>query len=262
MHTIHFLASAIPNDWKDPLPCEPAEGVCCFTGETCLTIPRTKLLTSTFTDHLAYAAPTSDRVSVDAWNVFKAGYYSTDTETGALKERKKKVETMSCWWTNGKSWEIEIDRNKQRIRELLFTPPASQWAAYITKTYKKHGSLRSPVNSAPFGRWGFDDQVVDASSRDRVCEWWKHIRTAQEQGIPRPLIESVNEWGGIHHDLLTVWFQYVAWARSRRNDPLYAFLCYLMPSKEELKNGYTDDHSIQKEVPMSRQQQPTQGVLF
>lgn len=262
MHTIHFLARAIPNEWKDPLPCEPAEGVCCFTGETCLTIPRQKLLSSSFTDHYAYVVPNSDRVSVDAWDVFKAGYYSTDAETGAPKLRKKKMETMACWWTDGHEWQVELDREKARIRALLFQPPASQWAAYITRTYKKHGSLRSPVNTTPFGRWGFDDQVVDASRPERVAAWWQRLRVAQERGIPRPLIESVDATAGVMPALLTAWVDYLAWARGARNDPLFAFLCYLLPSKDERTAGYADEWSMADPVPEKPAAPPQQGALF
>lgn len=266
MHTIHFLAGAIPEAWQDPLPCEPYQGMCCITGAEGLTIPRRKLLSSSFTDLWALALPESENVSVEAWHVFKAGYFAEDAETGENKTRKKKLETMSCWWTDGKEWLVEIDRDKPRLRQLVFQPMVAPWAGYVTRTYKKHGSLRCPVNAAPHGRWGFDDQVVDASRPERVAAWWQRLRMAQECGIPRPLIESVDDTAGVMPALLTAWVDYLAWARAARNDPLFTFLCYLLPSKDERAAGYADEWTLAEKEPAKPvapvSPLPQQGVFW
>jgi hypothetical protein len=179
-------------------------------------------------------APHSDRVGVNVWYAFQFGYLTDPT-----KKRKKKPEFMACWYCDGKRF---TEVNKAAIRQMvLHGSPAQHWAGWVTTSYKKHGALRSPVNNKPFGVWGFDDLLVDASNRTTVLDIWQHLRQAQDIGIGRTGIETLDIPVGIMLKIgLTECNQFIQWAQSRYQSPLYKLLTYLLPSQKELKDGYTD----------------------
>jgi hypothetical protein len=231
MHTVELLAQAIPAADREPPPVTPQPGVCCITGKSSGdTIPRKKLLSSNFSDTNLLAAPDSDRVGLPAWYSWRYGYLADPT-----KKRKKKPEMMACWWCDGEQFK---EVGKVEIRDLVLNgTSAKRWAGWVTTTYKKHGSLRSPVNGRPYGIWGFDDLLVDASNITTVAEYWRIMREAQDAGIWRTAIKTLDAPTGMIRKAGAVWQPFYRWAQTRYQSPLYHFLEYLLPSQEELKDG-------------------------
>lgn len=234
MHTVDLIAASLTDDQKEPLPVAALPGICCVTGAQTDTIPAKELLGSNFMDNNLLAAPTSDRVGVNTWYAFQLGYFA---EEG--KKRKKKPEFMACWYCDGQQF---AEVGKAEIRQkVLHGTPASHWAGWVTTSYKKHGSLRSPVNNKPFGFWGFDDLLINASDRAAVLETWRRLRQAQTIGIGRTGIETLDIPVGIMLKIdISECNEFLMWAQSRYQSPLYKLLAYLLPSQQELKDGYTD----------------------
>lgn len=228
MHTVNLLAAACPAEWREPLPEETKIATCCLTGQQVETISRKHLLGSSFTEFSSLKVPESDRIGVDAWCAFQAGYYA---EEG--KKRRKKPEAMACWWTDGVEW-VEI--NKAFVREKVLNGSGSRpWAGWVTTSYKKHGSLRSPVNKHPFGVWGFDEYIVDCSDKEKVNEWWNRLRKAQDSGLGRTTLENVQmPVAMLAKADMAAWLEFKQWAGDKKDSALYKFLCYLLLSQEEL----------------------------
>lgn len=234
MHTVDLIAASLTDDQKEPLPVAALPGICCVTGAQTDTIPARELLGSNFMDNNLLVAPDSDRVGVNVWHAFQLGYFA---EEG--KKRKKKPEFMACWYCDGQRF---IEVGKAEIREIVRRgTTANYWAGWVTTSYKKHGALRSPVNHAPFGFWGFDDLLVNASNRAAVLDFWLHLRHAQTIGIGRTGIETLDIPVGIMLKIgVAECNEFITWARPRCQSPLYKLLAYLLPSQQELKDGYTD----------------------
>ncbi|MBP8055082.1 MAG: hypothetical protein KA314_04540 [Chloroflexi bacterium] len=239
MHATDLITACLTDAQKEPLPEAARSGICCVTGVTTETIARKQLFGSSFCDLNLLACPESPLVGVGVWYAFQFGAYGIDAESGQAKKRKKKPEVMSCWWTDGQTFH---EMGKAQIRELVLRgTTAKHWAGWVTTTYKKHGALRSPVNGTPFGSWGFDDLLVRANDVTAVLEMWRKLRQAQNNGIGRTGIETldipipimIKVGMGFCNDFL-------AWARPRYQSPLYQFLVYLLPSQEELREGYSD----------------------
>lgn len=242
MHAVNLLAMACPDEWREPLPQEPIDGICCLTGQQGLTIKRSEVFGPSFTEFEIFKVPESDRVGVDVWHAFRAGYFAAEG-----KQRKKKPEVMACWWTDGATW---IETNKVKIRDLVFNGSGSRpWAGWVTTSYKKHGSTRAPVNRSEFGVWGFDESLVDCSDIDLVNEWHARLRQAQDAGINRTVIETLNIPVFVYNKIdQQEWLSFRAWAINKVEKSLYKFLCYLLPSHDELKvvnaGNNTDDNEV------------------
>jgi len=217
MMAINLIAAALPPE----APPEPsAVGVCCVTGETCPTISRKHVVKPSFTNGDLLRAPQSDRAGVAAWRALNYA-----------PERK------SSWACDGVTF---CKLNRKGVRDQVLSPDVftRPCAYYATTSYKKHGSLRAPVN--PPGRrvWLFEMRLVDCSDMAAVRDTWARLRAAQDAGIPRPLIESLDIAPGYMAKIgWRVWRDFEAWARPRMLSSLYQFLTYLLPSKEELKKA-------------------------
>lgn len=230
MRSLLLLADAfgVSTDWQsEPLPEEAQPGVCCLLGEVLPTIARRHLLTASFTDTALLQRPDSDRVSVAAWVAFTAG------ELRDGKSRRYCPERMSSWRCVGQRF-LALDRQGVRAA-VLGDLPAAQWAGYATTSYKKHGSLRAPVNTGAANVWLWETRIVDCSDRAALLAMWDTLRRYQDAGIPRPVLETAELDSylvakiGIRQAL-----EYERWARPRVNSALYQFIVYLLPSKEEL----------------------------
>lgn len=230
MHAVDLLAAACPEDWREPLPQEPVNGTCCLTGQYGPTISRSKVFGASFTEFETFKVSESDRVGINVWYAFRAGYFAAEG-----KKRKKKPEAMACWWTDGKSW---IELNKVKIRELVFEGAEGlPWAGWVTTSYKKHGATRAPVNRGKFGVWGFDESLPDCSDIDLVTDWWGNLREAQNGGLKRTVIETLEIPVFVYNKIDTaLWLKFRGWAADKRESALYRFLCYLLPSQAELKD--------------------------
>jgi len=219
MHPVKLISKAIEGHPERPvLPCDPVHGVCSVTGEETTCVPRRLLLSKDFTNGDVLAAPESSLVSTSA-------YYAL----------KFKWERMGSWFCDGNTF----DRlTRQDVRAKVFAPEMpDMWAAYATTSYKKHGSLNTKTNTSASRVWLFEMRIVDLTDMERVSEWWGKLNGALRSGIGRSVLESmvcppflIKKIG------IDAWMDFEAWAKPKHMSSLYSFLCYLLPSQEELKN--------------------------
>ena len=230
MSAIEILAAALP-------PAEPPEstqeGVCCVLGTHEPCIPRHHAIKASFTNLDLLRAPDSDSVSVRAWRVL------THSVPAAEGKKRDTFPLMQSSWLCGQSL-LLLDR--KMVRPLVLEGVASmpEWSGYVTTSYKKHGSLRAPVNRNGSQRWLFELDVVDCSDRAKVAEWWGRLRHARVSGIPRPCIETLDCSLHVMSKHMTLWREFEAWARPRYQSPLFRFLTYLLPSEDEIKCSTSD----------------------
>lgn len=219
MTALHLLDSALrASGDAEPLPCEPVDGVCAITGLAGPCIPRKHLLAASFTDRDLLSRPQSEMVSAEAWTALR-----------------HKWERMSSWWCDGAEFR-RLDRQGVRALVIGGAPSAHPWAGYATTSYKKHGALRSPVNTGSRQVWRFESLTVDCSDREQVADWWAALNRFLRAGIGRPSLEA----GACAPVAIRIagpaaCMEFAAWARDKHRAPLYALLCYLLPSIEELK---------------------------
>jgi hypothetical protein len=198
-----------------------------MVGET---IDRKYGILSSFTNFDLLRAPNSDRIGLDAWRVLT---YRVPHPGG--KKRELRPLQQSSWLCDGKSVEL-LDRSGVR-KNVLNGVITKCWAGYATTSYKKHGALRAPVNSGKQQMWLWETVLVDCTDRAVVGEYWRMMRSAQDAGIHRPLIESLDISPGYIAKLgWRRWRDFEHWARPRHRSVLYRFIVYLLPSMEELKN--------------------------
>lgn len=221
MHAIDLIAAALPTSDPDypVLPDDPIPGVCCITGSAGPTLPRAALLGPSFTAGELLALPAGDRVGVAAWLALRY-----------------KWERMSSWIVSRDGFR-RLDRQGVRAA-VLGEPPAGPWAAYATTSYKKHGALLAPVNS-PWSRvWQWEAERVDCTDPGEVADMWSRLRAAQDLGLSRAVLETLEcpAWlaGRVG---IKAWLEYQRWALRVYRSARYRFLCYLLPSQEELRSA-------------------------
>jgi hypothetical protein len=234
MHTIDLLSAAMESGTASSLHEIPSnikieKGMCCVTGEYTDTIPRKKILGTSFCDANLFVAPDSNRIGVKVWQVFMFG------EPSPGKKRIKKPEMQACWFCDRNRF---VEVKKPAIRKIVLKGVNDKaWACWVTTSYKKHGSLRSPVNKKKFGRIGFDEIIVDTDTPLRT-EIWTKLREAQNIGIGKPALKALDmPIGFIGKIGVKVWLEYKSWALSLYQSSLYKLLWELLPSQAELKEG-------------------------
>lgn len=225
IHPVHLVAAAIA---RPPLPAEPVEAVCAVTGAVGPCIPRRLVVPDSNCDQFLFAAPHSEFVHVD---VHAAWYF------GELKEGRKRQtcpERQASWWCDGREFRI-LATKAEIVQILLDGSPSAPWAMWITRTKKKHGSVRTRTNTGLYGQVGFEDLVVDASDPEKVSAWWATLRAAQDAGIWRSVMQTLDCPVHVMRKIGPgVWLDFEAWARTRCRSRLYALLTYLLPNKEAL----------------------------
>jgi hypothetical protein len=230
--------SAIPLLYKALAPRsppeEPKDGLCCMLGTTEPCIGRGYAIKPSFTNLDLLRAPDSDRVSVRAWRVL------THSMPAAEGKKRDTFPLMQSSWVVSDALTL-LDRQtvRRRVIEAIPAPAwsAAPWAGYVTTSYKKHGSLRAPVNTGNSQRWLFELDIVDCTDRVKVLEWWERMRTARESGIPRPVIETLDCSLHLMGKYPSLWREFERWARPKYQSSLYRYLTYLLPSEEELKGA-------------------------
>lgn len=221
MTASHLISRALAGE-TEPLPCAAEEGICCMSGYTEPTIPRKQLIANSFTDRDLMRRPDSDRIGVATWDALC-----------------HKWQRMSSWICDGKTFE-RLDRQGVR-RYVIGGVSAKHWAAYATTSYKKHGALRAQVNTNGTHFWRFENTTVDCSDRAKLMDWWDRLNHYLRAGIVRSVLESGRcspyaiKCAGVREAM-----EFDSWAASRWRSPMYQFLCYLLPSQEELKNENSD----------------------
>lgn len=218
MHTVNLIASAIAQDpEKAVYTGETIQGICAVTGVYDSCIPRKELLGKSFTNGDLLAAPESNLISLDA-----------------LHTLTYKWERASSWYCDGERF-IRLDR--KGVRSMVLTAQYSKhWSGYATTSYKKHGSLFTKVNTSGRIIWRFEMRNADCTDHKRLFDIWTRLNTELRGGIGRSILESLDcppfliKKFGIQR-----WMEFEQWARPLYQGALYQFLCYLLPSQEELK---------------------------
>ena len=219
MHPVNLIASAIRGKEDCPeLPGSQSEGICCVTGDICQTIDRKELFGKSFTNIDSLIAPQSERIGIDAYLALSY-----------------KWERMSCWICDGKEF--------MRLQRTEFRPLVLDgvdypiWSANITTSYKKHGAFGAKINTGRGGIWRFENQIVDARDLDKNREWFSVMDKELRSGVGRSIIETLDMPAYLLSKLdFKQWMEFEKWARPKYQSPLYQFLCYFLPSQEELKN--------------------------
>lgn len=212
-----------------PLPSEPVEGTCCITGAVGPCIPREHLIKpDTFCDQDKLRAPLSPLVSVDVWTAWRFGSRAEG------KKKDMRPECNQSWWCDGREFRV---LRRADVRELVLSgSPSTPWAMWVTTSYKKHGSLRAVVNTGQRGTVAFDEATVDCSDGAKVSEWWGRMNEFAHLGLGRGVQEQLVCPGWLMAKAgLRAWMEFEAWARPLYRTPLYALLCYLLPSKDEVR---------------------------
>lgn len=219
MTAIELVAKALTKSVEaEPLPCDPADGVCCVTGIEGPAIPRKGLIGASFTDQEALKRPDSKSVSVDAYITLK-----------------HKWQRMSSWYCDGERFQ-RLDR--LGVRSLVINGVnAPIWAGYATTSYKKHGALRAAVGGGSKQIWRFEGINVDVSDRERVLEVWRTLNRFLLLGIGRPSLEAGRcAPVAVRIAGVAAAMEFEQWAGPIYRSSIYQFLCYLLPSQEELKS--------------------------
>jgi len=229
MYAVNLIAQAVGAS-APALPCNPVEAVCAVTGIVCQCLPRKEVLGDSFTNLDCLRAPESKFVGVDVFIAWNYGY-----KTAEDKKRLKCPERMACWICDGKEFR-ELSRIETRGL-ILNGVPYKQWAAYITTSYKKHGSLWARVNSGPRGIWRFEMVDADCRNEKKIREYWSRMNDALNAGIGRSIIETLDIAPFVLGKVgVKSWAEYERWARPIYQSGLYQFIAYLLPSAEERKN--------------------------
>lgn len=214
------------------LPCEPTKGICSLTGVETDVIPRKYLLGGSFTNWDLLQAPDSEMIGVSA-------YYALSFW----------AERMSSWICDGNKFvriakKLDDEQNpawKQPIRNVVLDGASTiidgnQWAMYITTSYKKHGALNAHVNKEQYGFIRFENITVDCRDREINRDWYFRLLDYQSSGIYRGCLESGKCYPAVVREIGIVEAQkFENWAHNKIDNPLYQFLCYLLPSAEEVK---------------------------
>lgn len=218
-----MIAESIKNDWE-PLPADSVQGICCVTGDNTQCILRKKGVGAAFTTQGLLKAPESDFISVAAYQAFKY-----------------RPERASCWIVSpGKFQKLK----RTDIRHLVLNGTGLEiWAGYATTSYKKHGALLATLNIGDTAIWQFEQISVDCSDRIAVNAMYDKLLYYLKSGIGRKTLESCDMPPLLIGKIgLPLWLDFEKWARPVYKSPLYQFLCYLLPSQDELKNEKNENN--------------------
>ena len=221
MHAVDLIYASLSPAYRDypVLPGEPVTGLCCVTGAIGPTFPRRELIGPSWTQHDLLARPESPRVGVAAYVALKY-----------------KWERMSSWVCDGKSFR-RLDRQGVRAA-VLGERPRRRWVGFATTSYKKHGAMLAPINGRQQNLWLWDTEVIDCSDAEAVMACWATLNEALRAGFGRSVLESLDcpAWL-IQRVGIERWVTFHRWALPRYKSGLYRFMCYLLPSQEELRSA-------------------------
>jgi hypothetical protein len=215
---IYNLISGAIGEQHLPLPCEPVQETCAVTGERCQCIPRKKLFSSNFTEQPELRCPESQYVGTDVYQ--------------ALKYPK---ERQSSWIVDSNDFQL-LKRIDVRSH-VLNGANKDVWAGWVTTSYKKHGAFRAQLNQAGRSLWAFDERIIDCSDNKRVNEIYTKLVLYLKKGFSRSTLETLQCPTYVVKILgIQEWLNLEKWAIRLYKSNLYKFLCYLLPSQDELKN--------------------------
>jgi hypothetical protein len=228
-HPVNIIAAALQKQNKSlpVLPCEPVTAICAITGIKQECIPRKEVISYTFTNLDIFRAPDSRFIGVDFFYSWNYGYPTGHT-------RDKHPERSSSWFCDGNEF---LELNRQGIRDWVLKKEMPEaWTGYVTTSYKKHGSMVAKVNTKKRRVWAFEMRTVDCTNFSLMLNWWQTLNTVLRAGIVRSILESLECPAIVLKNLdIKKWVEFEKWARPKYQSALYAFLCYLLPSQDELK---------------------------
>lgn len=219
MNVFDLIAESVRDEWKE-LPCNPVYETCAVTGlDNVQCVPANKCFSGTFVGYNELACPDSGWVSVNAYQ--------------ALKYKPERAS----------SWIVSKEHGFRKLRRIEVRPyvlkgiDSECWAGYVTTSYKKHGAFRGTINNRRYGVWRFDDIHIDCSDGKKVNDWYNILNGYLHAGISRPVLESVmlSPWSAKKAGVREC-ASFIDWASDKYKSALYQFICYLLPSQEEIKN--------------------------
>ena len=250
---IDLIAAHIASD-VDVSGLEIRQEVCCITGVKCECVPMGAVITTSFTDGQLFKAPSSEWVSLSTYQAWKFGIRAEG------KKRDMNPERNSCWVVNRDAWRHGL--KKAEIRQVALEGVTPPWACWVTTGYKKHGTLRTPVNSSRHGVIAFNDLRADCSDPERVMGMFERMKSIQLVGFGRKIIETLECPPGYQKRYgFGPWNEFYSWAKSIYLSPLYQFVCYILPTKEEMDAERPVEIQVEVEKPKPANG-PTQLSLF
>lgn len=219
-HTLNLIAQYIPESEKVDMSSFKVfpNKQCAITGIYTDCIERKKALSQAFTAQAKLLYNDSDFVSISAFQ--------------GLKYRPERA---ASWIVS----EMGFQRlNRVEIRPLVLNKPQFKtWSGYATTSYKKHGSMLTPVNTNDRAIWVFETLIVDCSDVQKVNGLYHDLLSYLKKGFGRPILESGEVPAFLISKLgVNECMMFERWAKKIINSNLYQFLCYLLPSQAEL-NG-------------------------
>lgn len=215
MHAVDLIANALETEQIQVSP-QP-QGVCCVTGATCAVLPRRELFGRSFVDQGLMRAPASRGVGINAWKALRH-----------VPERK------ANWWCDGHVFRT-LSRTEAR-QLVLDGVEAPRWCGYITTSYKKHGALRAPVNTAGSQRWLFETRVVDCGDRATVRSLFQRMMDLRKVGATREHLATLDVPPSVLRRLgIARWMDFSYTVRQHQDSGLYALLLHLLPTQQELR---------------------------
>lgn len=229
MQTVNLIAAALKRELGEDYLAREFEsdlviGICAVTGKYDVCVPRKDLLGKSFTNGDLLAAPQSKLISLDAYTALTY-----------------KWERASSWYCDGYNF---IRLNRKGVRNMILNPVrvltpdrANAWSGYVTTSYKKHGSLFTKVNRHG-GKviWRFETRDVDCTDHVKLMKIWDRLNLELRSGIGRTIMESLDCPPFLIKKIgIQRWVAFEQWARPLYQGALYQFLCYLLPSQEELR---------------------------
>ena len=223
-HAVELIASALVASDPDhpPLPDVMIyDEVCCVTGNTCRCVPRRQVLGAGFVDQARLVAPGSQYIGLDAYIALRY-----------------KWERMASWLACGSEFRMfRGATGRIELRKLILDGQyPAKWAGFVTTGFKKHGALKTPVNGPGRAVWLYNDMVADLSNHRQISEWWNRLLFERTNGLSRGSLETLDASPfAISQVGAARWSDLVSWAKPIHKSGAYQLLCYLLPSKEELK---------------------------
>jgi hypothetical protein len=217
MHPIKFISNAISVE-QSPRPDIGTEiGVCCISGDHDECVKRNSIITNMFSNADLFDAPSSRLISVDAYRVLKY-----------------RPERASSWICDGNQFTLI---RRLDVRDIVINERyPSKWCGYVTTSYKKHGSLFVKINSEKSRVWRFEQLDVDVSDHENLINTWDRMNYFLSIGIGKVTFETLFCYPNIVRKIGPgKCNDFLEWARGIYLSPVYRFLCYLLPSKDELK---------------------------
>lgn len=219
MHALQIIGQSLninDTDFPSLEGLSKTQGLCCITGIYGDCYDRKAVIGKSFTNLDLLSNSQSNLVNCEAFIALKY-----------------KWQRMSSYTADGKTFN-RLDRIG--VRNAVFNPPKSKnWVGYATTSYKKHGGLNTPVNNSESNFWLFETVIVDCGLSHKQ-DWWHNLNNYLRMGIGRSILESLDApTHAIKKIGIKNYLDFLSWAEGKSNTPLYQFLCYLLPSQDELK---------------------------